>query len=129
MARGGHDDQRYGLIAIRVNRDERKRLKELQAQRDTKNLSDTVRFMLGFPHAGDVGGIPGADDIEDVDRLCGLVVNLIEKVNVGNQMLTQLCRKEGIRNAMADILERPLAATVLPRGGTRHPDLPEGFSR
>lgn len=130
----GHD-QRYGMIALRLSHAERVKLQEIRVQRDCRTISDAVRLMLGFPRVAGADGMEGADDIQSVDRLCQLVVKMIDRMDVVIKTQTKIARKLGI----ADSKDVPTSELSQPvdvdqrfpaRNGSKHrPALPDGFER
>lgn len=134
-----HDDQRYGMISVRINRAERKQLMEMKAARDCRSLSDVIRLMLGFPRATNAESpLAGSDDIESVDRLCELVVRMIDRQDTGNKAMTRLLKYFGIQDSKdipvaqlsAPLSTEPDGPERAPRNGSaHHPALPDGFSR
>lgn len=140
-----------GVLSLRVSKEERAQLQRIKAERGCKNLSQAMRLLLGFPREGPGGELEGADDIENVSRLCGLVILLKDRLDEEHQLLTKIARHLEIPMA-----ERPKATRGRPRakpnppipipvngrgdfdeddaifafrGGHEHPDLPDGFAR
>ena len=128
-------EQRATLISLRLSKAERKQLTELRAQRGCYNLSDTVRMMLGFPQHGHLPGLEGADDIDSVDKLCSLVVAMIDRMDTNNKMLYALGEHMGMKSRKdipKDDLVAPFPDPALPlpsRNGNKHPELPPEFMR
>ena len=128
-------EQRATLISLRLTKAERKQLMEIRAQRGCFNLSDTVRLLLGFPQHGRLPGLEGSDDIDSVDKLCSLVVAMIDRQDTQNKLLYQLAQHVGLkerRHVPTDDLVAPLPDVTVPlpsRNGAKHPELPAGFAR
>ena len=128
-------EQRATLLSLRLSKAERKQLMEIRAARGCYNLSDTVRMLLGFSQHGHLPGLEGSDDIDSVDKLCSLVVAMIDRMDTNNKLLYKLAQHVGLRETHhipREDLRAPLPDPVLPlpnRNGNKHPELPAGFAR
>lgn len=137
-----------GMLSLRVSKQERRQLQQLKAERGHKTLSETMRTLMGFPATDGSGEtlMAGSDDIDSVDRLCTLVVAMIDRLDDQNKTLTMIARHVGVPRELsagavaASIanrtplhplpdLDKPLEQANTPRNGHKHPELPEGFSR
>src|SRR5207302_10714401 len=114
-----------------------------------RNLSQTMRALMGLPLNREEESFAGADDIEGVEHLAKLVLAMVDRLDDLTKVTTKIARHVGVpleggflRAAMLGDPERegpaldhdrpldaPLSAEFIPRGGHRHPPLPAGFSR
>ena len=134
-------------ISVRLSKDERKKLLALKAERGCKSISQVVRLMLGFPRGTDEG-LEGADDIENVERMCELLVRAVDRIDELTKVETKIARhlnvplEVGLREMMAAARNgkpiHPAPDLLTPmdpdipkpfRNGDKHPELPVGFIR
>ena len=134
-------------ISVRLSKDERKKLLALKAERGCKSISQVVRLMLGFPRGTDEG-LEGADDIENVERMCELLVRAVDRIDELTKVETKIARhlnvplEVGLREMMAAARNgkpiHPAPDLTVPlepeaqfphRNGDKHPALPSGFAR
>lgn len=137
-----------GMLSLRVTKEERIRLQRIKEERGCQSLSEAIRLQLGFDRG--VGEeLDGADDIENVAKLCSQVIYLRDRLDEQHQLLTKIARHLEIPmqerpHAAASRRVRPAVEIPIPvngremdgdepifatRGGRNHPDLPDGFVR
>ena len=125
-----------GILTVRLDASERKKLRALQQERGCKNLSQVVRLMCGFPRDDQHESFEGSDDVDSVTTLTKWVMRSIDRQDDARHILTRIARHLNVPmqtpGGTFDADDLPPIDPGRPfetRGGHQHPILPSGFER